>query len=218
MAGNIPPSSSSSPYSGNSVGKKKEADKRELKKVTVGNVVERKKPMGRKFVELFGGDDAKSVGQFLVQDVLIPALKSLISETIGGGLDRFLYGSSSSVRSRGLSGGNRQTNTSYQMMYNGGVNRSVGPDHQLSDRARANHDFSELVFNQRGDAEQVLDNLIVAIQEYGMVSVHDLYNLVGIVGSFVDNKFGWTDLQYAEIRAVRGGNYLLVLPRPIDIS
>ena len=55
------------------------------------------------------------------------------------------------------------------------------------------------------------------LETYGIVSVADLYELVGIIGNYTDNKYGWTNLRNAEPIRVNGG-YLLKLPKvcPID--
>ena len=50
------------------------------------------------------------------------------------------------------------------------------------------------------------------LEKYGMVSVADLYDLVGVTGNYTDNKYGWTNLSNAEIVRVRDG-YQIKLPR-----
>lgn len=55
------------------------------------------------------------------------------------------------------------------------------------------------------------------IDTYGMVSVADLYDLVGINGSYTDNKYGWTHLRSADVQRVRDG-YLLKLPKALPFD
>ena len=55
------------------------------------------------------------------------------------------------------------------------------------------------------------------IKEYGQVAVADLYDLVGITGSYTDNKYGWTNLRNAEAIRDRDG-YLLRLPKALPLS
>mgnify|MGYP006874877087 FL=1 len=50
-----------------------------------------------------------------------------------------------------------------------------------------------------------------------MVSVADLYDLVGITGKVTDNNFGWTDLRNASVTRDRDG-YLINLPRAIALD
>ena len=82
-------------------------------------------------------------------------------------------------------------------------------------RARLN--FDDIILESRGEAEEVLSHLLELVENYGVASVADLYELVGITGSFTDNKYGWTNLSTASVSRVRDG-YLLNLPNatPID--
>ena len=52
------------------------------------------------------------------------------------------------------------------------------------------------------------------ITEYKMVTVSDLYDLVGISGKYTDCKYGWTNLRNVEPIRVRDGGYMLNLPKP----
>lgn len=197
--------------------KKKEADApkadKKIEKVISGNVVERKKPLGRKIAETFAGDDAKSVGSYILFDVIIPATKNLISDMVGQGIDRLLFGASGGSRG---SRGSSSRHTSYNKMYNSSDRRDDGR-RELSQRARSTHDFNEIVLETRGEAEDVLDNLTNLIEEYGVAAISDMYDLVGITGSFTDTKWGWSDLRSASIRRIRDG-YLLDFPRPTYIE
>lgn len=76
------------------------------------------------------------------------------------------------------------------------------------------HDFGEIVLSSRGEAEEVLDQLIEIISQYQQASVSDLYAMVGISPAYTDQKYGWTDLRGANAQPVRGGSYLLNLPQP----
>ena len=55
------------------------------------------------------------------------------------------------------------------------------------------------------------------IDDYGFASVGDLYDIVGVTGSYTDNNYGWDDIRKARIDRVREG-YVLRMPKvqPID--
>ena len=55
------------------------------------------------------------------------------------------------------------------------------------------------------------------IDTYSMVSVADLYDLIGVTGNYTDNKYGWTNIRNAEVVRVREG-YLLKLPKALPIN
>lgn len=86
----------------------------------------------------------------------------------------------------------------------------------MSRKARANHDFYEIIIPTRPEAEAVLEGLFALLDEYEVASVADLYEMVGESSQFTDRNWGWTDLRGSDIRRVREG-YLLDLPRPEDI-
>ena len=54
------------------------------------------------------------------------------------------------------------------------------------------------------------------IDTYGIVSVADLFDLVGITGNYTDNKYGWKNISNAKAIRVWDG-YILSLPKAIPI-
>lgn len=196
-------------YQGNSHRDKEEkAPKKDIKPIVESGAIQRKKPLGRRFSEVFMGDDARNVGNYLFFDVAVPAAKSFIMDMVSQGIERALYGDSrprSSSRER--SGGY----TNYNKISKRDDRR------EISRRARSTHDFREIIIENRGEAEGVLDALSDLIRQYDVATVADLYELVNISGSFTDDKWGWTEMRNASIRRVREG-YLLVLPEPVEID
>jgi len=57
----------------------------------------------------------------------------------------------------------------------------------------------------------VVERLIDILDKYEVVSLADLYDLLGLPTSPIDNKWGWTVLKQVEIRQTREG-YLIELP------
>lgn len=175
-----------------------------------GTAKERKEPLRRKFLQAYTGDSAQSVGQYLLLEVVVPASKNLIADLVTQGINRILYGSSRPAG--GGVGSIISSRTGYTKFFNGGAVQSQ-PQMQLSQHARANHAFGEIVFTIRSDAEQVLDELRALIEEYGNAKVVDLYRLTDVSSEFTDQKYGWTNLARASVQPIREG-YLLDLPRP----
>lgn len=77
--------------------------------------------------------------------------------------------------------------------------------------------WNEIVLETRGEAEMVLAEMSKLLDLYGLVTVSDLYDLVDIVGTYIDTQQGWHDLQNAEVRSASEG-YLLSLPKPEPID
>lgn len=73
--------------------------------------------------------------------------------------------------------------------------------------------MEDLIFDSLNDAEEVSDNLNNTISRYGYASVHDLYDLAGVVGKFRDNKYGWTGPVDSKIDSHKNG-YILKIDEP----
>ena len=195
-------------------------EERKLEKVITGSVRKQKRSFSKKLAETFLEDDTKSVGSYILHDVLVPAAKALVSDMIGGGIEMLLFGErrgrSSSIRREG-----GKSVTSYGSYYRSN-NRDNDRDtrdsrRDMSKAGRARHDFDEIVLDTRGEAEDVLSRLVDLTIDYNQATVADLYDLVGITGNYTDNKYGWFDLHSASVSRVRDG-YLINLPRtqPLD--
>lgn len=199
------------------------AERPKVEKVISGKVVQARKPLGRRFAEVFVGGDARSAWGSVLMDVLVPALKDMASDAVTQGFEHMIYGD-------GAPAGRRRSNsrfgsgsyTSYNR-YSRPSQSSQGPTPRsdeprtLSRRSRSMHDFDEIVLETRAEAEEVLDRLYDIIDSYKVATVSDLYDLVGITGAFTDEKYGWDDLRGTKIVRSRNG-YLVDLPRPVAID
>lgn len=190
-----------------------ETERKVIHKVVEGEVIRRKKPMGKRLRESFLGTERRSILEMIAQDVIIPSIKNMVFEAGQQGLARSLFPDSPSA-SRGMGfrpGDPRRTN------YNGISRGPASPveDRQLSRRARANHDFGELVIPTYPEARGVLEGMFAILEEYNIVAVSDMMELAGVSSQFTDRNYGWTaangGLLGADIRRVRDG-WVLDLP------
>lgn len=172
----------------------------------------KKKSEVKKFADIFVAEDVTSVKNYIINDVLIPAAKKAISDIVTNGIDMLLYGEAKGrSRDRDRSGGR----VSYTKYYERG--RDVDRDYDRRTTRRSVYDYDDIVLDTRGEAEEVLNRMDDLIDAYGMVSVADLYDLVGISGNYTDNKYGWTNLRNATVQRVRDG-YLLKLPKALPFD
>lgn len=192
-----------------------EEPRKKVERVVEGEVVRRKKPMGKRVAETFIGTDAKSVWAFVAVDVLVPAAKDMIADAVSQGVERMIYGEAQSRNRKGV----RRPNDPYTS-YNRYSSRRPGPRDprddprpQMSRRARASHDFGEIILPTRIEAHEVIDRMFDLVSKYEVATVADLYDLVGVSGSYTDDKWGWYELRGADVTRTRQG-YLLNLPRP----
>lgn len=192
-------------------------EEKKVERVVSGAVVRRKKPLGRKFRDTFMGGDSQGVFSYVLLDILIPAAKDAIADAVSSGVERRLFGESRSPSRRGLSryasplGGHTPYN---RMSERGGRLRDRDDPRAPSRRARANHDFDEIILATRAEAQEVVDRLFDLLQKYDAVTVADLYDMLGLTSSPVDYKWGWDDLRGAGVARVGSSGYLLDLPKP----
>lgn len=182
--------------------KKSTEEKPEVKKVISGNARVKKKSGVVKLAEDFFQDDLKNVGSYVVMDVIIPTIKNTILD-VG---ERLLFGDTGRSRKRGLS--NRVSYRDYFDKSN--RNRR----HRDEDHSPTRYSYDDIILNNRGDAEEVLDSMQDIIDEYDEVTVASLFDLVGISAQYTDQKYGWTSISDANIVRTRDGGYMIDLPRP----
>jgi len=200
-------------YPANSHTKKNEKKEERVKqnKVVTGAVVKQKKSLSKRLTETFLGDDIDNVASYVIHDILVPAAKNTITDLITGGLEMMLFGE---VRGSRTKRDKDRSHVSYSNYYKA---EHRDQSRNASNRNRAAHDFDDIVLTTRGEAEEVLSHLVDLTIDYGMASVADLYDLVGITSNFTDNKFGWADLNSASVQRVRKG-YMIHLPKTITLD
>lgn len=179
-------------------------EKKKVEKVVTGVVKTKKKNELRKFADVFVSEDAGNVGSYILMEVLVPAIKKAISDIVTDGIDMILYGS---TRKHGRS--SNVSNVSYRSFYDKRDDRHRPEDNP---RTRTGYNYDDIILESRGEAEEVIDQMGALIETYGMVSVADLYDLIGKSCNYTDNKYGWTNISNAEAIRVRDG-YLLKLPK-----
>lgn len=169
----------------------------------------RKKPLRKQFSETFMAGDPRGALQYVLFDVMLPAAKDMIVDAGSSYIEKLIFGDK---RRRGGSTVPQSGPTG--LINYGAVSRGIpAPPRGLSQRARARHNFDEIVLTSRPEAEEVIDKLFELVSKYDSASVSDLYELVGFSTAHTDHKWGWTNLSGAGVSRVREG-YLLDLPEP----
>mgnify|MGYP000011205802 CR=1 FL=1 len=179
-------------------------EREKMEKVVSGTVKIKKKSGFRKFFSDIIAEEGPDLKNYIVKDIVIPSVKKAISDTI----DMILYGDSR----RGS-----RTNAS-KISYRSYYDRSYDDPRPRNDGfARSGYSFEDIILESRGAAEQVISQMEDLIDTYGMVSVADLYDLVGISCDYTGNKYGWTNVRNAEVVRTRDG-YMLKMPKALPIK
>lgn len=193
--------------------KKEEVGEKKVEKVVSGKVVSKKKTEVQKFTDVFISEDVHNVKSYILMDVLVPAIKKALSDIVKNGIDMILYGEGASRTKRN----SPASKVSYGSFYDDDpkYKRYNKPAY---DRVKSGYDYDDIILATKGEAEEVLyrmDELVVA---YGLVSVADFYELVGVEGRYTDNKYGWTDVRNAHAVRLRDGGYLIKLPKALPLD
>ena len=171
-------------------------------KVVNGNVKQRKK---NRLSEIFAPGDVSSVKNYILVDILVPSVKRAISDIVCNGINMLL-----GEPNRGKSGA-PGSKIAYRQYYQSEDRRDYARP-----RAQAQYSYDDIVFETRGDAEEVLYRMEELLERFDVVSVADLFDMAGISCNYTDNKYGWTDLGNARVDRVRDG-YIINLPRATSI-
>jgi hypothetical protein len=201
----------------NSEASRRVIEDKNLTRVTSGEAIRKKKPLRKRFQESIVGGTPGMAVSYVVMDVLLPAAKDMIVESVYSGVEKLIFGDSRRHRgvTRPESGNFGYVNYS---RFSGPMSPMSGgrlssSQRAMSRQARARHDFDEILLDSRTEAEEVIDQLFEVINRYGAATVADLYDLVGLASNHQDHKWGWTDIRGAGVSRDRNG-YLLDLPDP----
>lgn len=184
-----------------------------VESVTSAPAEQRKPGLGRKFKTTIIGGAARDTAEYMVADVIIPAVRDMVFDAFEGGLHRLIYGESTRTRRNVPSSYSNVGHVNYQ-----GMSTRQQPQQSsgrsLSRRSRNQHDFGEIIIEDRREAQETLDQMFEFLSRFGEVKVSDLYTMTRIRTEHVDHKWGWTSLQGAKLVRTRDGRYLLDLPEP----
>ena len=182
------------------------ASDKKIEKVVKGTVKTRKRNGVTKLKDVFVNEDTKNVKSYIFRDVFVPAIKKLLYDIVNDGASMLLFGNTSTGRKKTIG-----SNVSYRQFY----------DTKVEDRrsvSSSRFDYDDLIFESRGEAEAALSKMGEVIDVYGTVSVADLYDMCDLTAPYTSNRYGWSNIQTAEVARLRDGGYVLKLPRALPIS
>lgn len=176
-------------------------EREHIKPVAKGSV--KKKSESKKVAEMFLSDDAWSLKDHIIFEVLIPAAKKTIFDAIISGAEILFYGKTTNRTTPGSS----VSRFAYDRCYT-----NSDAKYPRVEPRRNMLDYDDIKFDNRGDAEMVLDAMDDILARYGVVRLSDLYDLAQIsTDNYALQKYGWTDLRSARVVPVYGG-YMIKLP------
>jgi hypothetical protein len=191
--------------------KPKPKEEKVIQKITTGEVIQKKKPLSERFKSVFFGADLKQVVHYVGVDVMLPALKSMVFETVKAGTERAIWGDNGPRRRQMPD--QQRPRVSYNSPIDRGFSRGVHlpqqPTHYVGNRRRQS--VGDIILASRSEAEMIVERMTDIIDKYDVVSIADLYQMCGLPSTYIDNEWGWSSLQYIDVRQTREG-YIIDLP------
>lgn len=182
---------------------------KKVEKVVSGTVKTKKKNELSKITDVFISEDVRNVKNYILMDVLVPAVKDAIEDIITNGIRMIL---------RGETGARKSNSTASKVSYRSYYDDRHSNERRYNDRPTSRYSYDDLIFDSRGDAEEVLDRMCELISKYQMATVADLFEFAGETDRpYTDNKYGWTNLRNAEVIRVRGG-YMIKMPKALPMD
>lgn len=137
-------------------------------------------------------EETDGIGSYILNDILIPAVKELIADVIINSTNMTLFGNSRGTR-RGITD-NVSFRNNYNRISTSKVSNSRSYERQLPARSErySTYQYDQVGFGSKREAEEVIDCLNEIIDTYNHASVMDFYELAKVTGEFTDNDYGWT--------------------------
>ena len=179
-------------------------DNRVVNRVTKSSPTVVKKSFARRMIDTFIPEDVDDPMTYFVMDVAWPLLKRGLYDIGTGILDEVF----------GYKGGRRSSGSYYS--YDKCSKDRPGTDSRR--RNTSDMDYENIRYDDREEAESVLEGMFDCLDRYKQVTVADLYDLAGVqTHNFNLSNYGWINLSGSHPVPVRGG-YILKLPRAIPLD
>ena len=181
------------------------ANKKQIEKVVRGTV----KTKPKTGLSKVAGGITSNLTRYAWEDVLLPSFKKAVTDIVKDGIDMIMYGETRGRRSN--------SGASSYVSYRDYSRRDDDRRDRGTSRTRSGYAPDDIILESRGEAEEVLSRMDELIETYGVVSVADLYDLIGKTCQYTDNKYGWINIRNAEPIRVRDG-WMLKLPKATAIN
>lgn len=191
-------------YKSNSF-KSKESKANNTGRIVSSSTKLKTKTNARKIADTLIAGTISDVMTHFVTDIVVPSIQRAITDSI----NILLYGNDAPEKRRNSG----QSNISYWTASN-----RAARDRRYDDyRSRGAASYDEIIFDNRGEAELVLDKMDEIIASYGVVSLLDFYEMAGQDCPYTYRRYGWTDIRGASVIRTRDG-YLIKLPKAMPID
>lgn len=174
----------------------------------------KKETVGSKLKRAFFGENVENVGEYMIFDVGIPALKATMADMFTNGLEVLLFGESRGRRRDGY--------RSYSSASLSRPDRDRRRDDSYSRSSRRALSYDDFVFDNKKDANDFLSEVLDYVKEYDRISVAVYISILQqyceekISTSWNDDRIGWYKEDFRRVEPVRAGRdgWELDIPKP----
>ena len=188
----------------------------------------------RASVLFFGDEGLRGVTDHLVRDIFIQSIQTTIydvatntintiSDVATTSIKRAIFGESYDDRRRNSNGywyGSRRyvDNRMSSSRGRGYVDYSRQSEKALHHKSENLSNVVRVIeFDSANDANEVLSYMIDSVEQYGLVTVADFYELSDVASKFTDHQFGWTNLDGVRVVPIRGGGFYISFPPAVPV-
>lgn len=191
-------------YTGNSH-KSRDLVKKEkprAEKVIKGAAKVKKKSELQKLANIFIAEDIPNVKDYIVNDVIVPAIRKTLWDIVTGSADMFF-------------GNGRSSNKSYRSNKVSFRDYSTMSDDKY--KSRSTFEYDDITLDSKSECIAILTQMDEILDQYKVVTVLDYYDLAGVTMDSSSANYGWTDIRDARIVRTRDG-YVIKFPRARPIN
>ena len=166
---------------------------------------------------MFGPERVKSITKYVGREVIAPAFRDIVRNSLHTTVDMMLNRDGHTPRSSSWSNDN-----SRKPNYNTNTNRTnYNSAYQNAQRKSAHnapveYDFDIYYISDMNDANEILKLMREELARDGQVPLSYYYYLINKPTTYVDQTVGWVDLSSVRVVYTRAGHYV-DLPYPVDL-
>lgn len=190
----------------------KRRPEKKVDKVISGKAKKTKRNAVEKFTDAFVEEDIKTVKSYVLTSVILPGIKDVVADTLTNAINMILFGDTRSPRKSG------RGHTNYSGFYRGERMSTIEKERNNARKNRNRYAYEEVCCENHGDAVDILDSMFEIIDQYGVISVMDLYDLAGMDSEFTDQNYGWSDISSATIVRRSANEHVIKMPKPMPIN
>ena len=171
--------------------------------------------MAQKFAMLFVEESGDSIKEYVISDLIIPAIK----DSIIGAIEMLLYGT---ARSRSSKHG---TSSSGYTPYNKYAASSPTRSSAVQTKSQGSYNinqYRDITYDTRAEAEDVYHTLLDLVNDsdYHQATIADFFDAseISIDNNYIFDDWGWKELpEKYPVRHAPGGRFYLDMPPHVSL-